>query len=270
MFNCNGLIVSRLINAEPELIHNLHKDFSFIENIRFYNGKILFWEKHYFRIIANLRRYRYKIPISFTMEKLEEELIKVTNIIDSKRKNGLFRCQFIKAYNETKFIISFTDLNPIEINTSDYEIDLYKDILMFSNDLSNMSKTNSDLRLISSMYAKENGLNDVVLLNDQKKVTETLNGTIFLLESNQIQTPNLLSGCQNLVFREVFIEWLIKYIKNYNVIEREIHPIELQKSEEIFIISLESGLQCVSNYKKSSYSNDKSYHLFEKFVSYLV
>ena len=270
MFNCNGLIVSRLINAEPELIHNLHKDFSFIENIRFYNGKILFWEKHYFRIIANLRRYRYKIPISFTMEKLEEELIKVTNIVDSKTKNGLFRCQFIKSYNETKFIISFTDLNPIEINTTDYEIDLYKDILMFSNDLSNMSKTNSDLRLISSMYAKENGLNDVVLLNDQKKVTETLNGTIFLLESDQIQTPNLLSGCQNLVFREVFIEWLIKYIKNYNVIEREINPFELQKSEEIFIISLESGLQCVSNYKKSSYSNDKSYHLFEKFVSYLV
>ena len=270
MFNCNGLVVSRLINAESELIHNLHKDFSFIENIRFYNGKILFWEKHYFRIIANLRRYRYKIPISFTMEKLEEELIKVTNIVDSKTKNGLFRCQFIKAYNETKFIISFTDLNPIEINTSDYEIDLYKDILMFSNDLSNMSKTNSDLRLISSMYAKENGLNDVVLLNDQKKVTETLNGTIFLLESDQIQTPNLLSGCQNLVFREVFIEWLIKYIKNYNVIEREINPFELQKSEEIFIISLESGLQCVSNYRKSSYSNDKSYHLFEKFVSYLV
>ena len=30
MFNCNGLVVSQLINAEPELIHNLHKDFSFV------------------------------------------------------------------------------------------------------------------------------------------------------------------------------------------------------------------------------------------------
>ena len=36
---------------------------------------------------------------------------------------------------------------------------------------------------------KENGLSDVVLLNDKKKITETLNGTIFLLKSNQIQTP---------------------------------------------------------------------------------
>ena len=269
MFNCNGLVVPQLINVKPELIHNLHKDFSFVENVRFYDGKILFWEKHYFRIIASLRRYRYKIPIFFTMEKLEEELAKVTNIIDSKTKNGLFRCQFIKANNETKFIISLTDLNPIEINTSDYEIDLYKDILMFSNDLSNMSNTNNDLRLISSMYAKENGLNDVVLLNDKKKVAETLNGTIFLLESNQIQTPNLLSGTQNLVFREVFLEWLIRNIKSYNVVEREINPFELQKSEEIFIISLENGLQCVSNYRKSSYLNDKSYHIFEKFISYL-
>ena len=67
MFNCNGLVVSQLIKAESDLIDNLHKGFSFVENVRFYNGKTLFWEKHYFRIISNLRRYRYKIPISITM-----------------------------------------------------------------------------------------------------------------------------------------------------------------------------------------------------------
>lgn len=269
MFNCNGLVVSQLIKAESDLIDNLHKGFSFVENVRFYNGKTLFWEKHYFRIISNLRRYRYKIPVSFTMEKLEEELIKIIKTIDFKTENGLFRCQFIMVSEETKFIISFSHSKPIEINTSNYEIDLYKDILMFSNDLSNMSKTNSDLRLISNMYAKENGLNDVVLLNDKKKITETLNGNIFLIESNQIQTPNLLSGCQNLVLREVFIEWLTKNIKHYNIIEKEINPFELQKAEEIFIISLESGLQCVSNYRKSSYLDKKSYPLLEKFISFL-
>ena len=266
MFNCNGFVVSQLTYAEPELIHNLHTYFSFVEIVRLNNSKILFWEKHYFRIVASLRRYRYKIPVSFTMEKLEGELIKLTNKIDNKIENGLFRYQFIKADEETEFIISLKDLNPIEINTSDYEIDLYKDTLVFSNDISNMSKTNSDLRLISKMYAKENGLSDVVLLNDKKKITETLNGTIFLLKSNQIQTPNLLSGCQNLVLREVFLEWLEKYDGNYNVIETEINPFELQKSEEIFIISLENGLQCVSSYRRSSYFNEKSYHLFENFL----
>ena len=67
-------------------------------------------------------------------------MIKVTNIIDSKRKNGLFRYQFIKFHEETEFIISLTDLNPIEINTSDYEIDSTKDTLfVFSNDISNTS-----------------------------------------------------------------------------------------------------------------------------------
>ena len=69
-----------------------------------------------------------------------------------------FRFQFIKNLKQTSFIISLSDLNPIEIGFENYQVDLYKDILMYSNDLSNMSKTNSDLRLISSMYAKENGL----------------------------------------------------------------------------------------------------------------
>ena len=48
MFNCNGLIVSQLINAEPELIHNLHKDFSFIENIRLLQWKNTFLGKTLF------------------------------------------------------------------------------------------------------------------------------------------------------------------------------------------------------------------------------
>lgn len=269
MFNCNGLIVSQLINAEPSLISSLHKNFSFEENVRFCKGKTVFWEKHYFRIIGNLRRYRYKIPISFTMEKLEEELIKLNSIANSKSENALFKYQFIKTIEETKFIISLTDLNPIEINTSNYEIDLYKDILIFSNDLSNMSKTNSGLRMISRMYAKENGLDDVILMNDQKKISETLDGTIFLMGANLIQTPNLSSGCQDLVLREVFLEWLSKNVKHYDVVEREINPFELQKSEEIFIVSLEKGLQCVSNYRKSTYLNIKSYILLEKFVSTL-
>ena len=51
-------------------------------------------------------------------------------------------------------------------------------------------------------------------------------------------------------FKRSILEWLEKYIDNYNVIEREINPFELQKSEEIFIISLENGLQCVSSYRK--------------------
>ena len=115
MFNCNGLIVSQLIDADPDLIFNLHKNFSFIENVRFSNGKILFWEKHYFRIIASLRRYRCKIPISFTMEKLEGELLKLFNFIDSKTENALFRFQFIKNLKQTSFIISLSDTNPIKL-----------------------------------------------------------------------------------------------------------------------------------------------------------
>tara|TARA_Y100001935_G_scaffold236984_1_gene222102 strand:- start:402 stop:1214 length:813 start_codon:yes stop_codon:yes gene_type:complete len=267
MFNCNGLIVSQLIDADPDLIFNLHKNFSFIENVRFSNGKILFWEKHYFRIIASLRRYRCKIPISFTMEKLEGELLKLFNIIDSKTENALFRFQFIKNLEQTSFVISLSDTNPIKIGIENYQVDLYKDILMYSHNLSNMSKTNSDLRLIASMYAIENGLDDIILINDQKKITETLNGSIFLLESNQIQTPSLYSGCQDFVLRQVFLEWIKKNVREYNVLEKEINPFELQKSEEIFIVSLEKGLQFITNYRKSKYSTDKGLILLEKFTS---
>ena len=54
-------------------------------------------------------------------------------------------------------------------------------------------------------------------------------------------------------------------LMNYNVLEKEINPFELQKSEEIFIISLEKGLQCLTKYKKSIFSTDKGLIYLENF-----
>ena len=60
-----------------------------------------------------------------------------------------------------------------------------------------------------------------------------------------------------------------KNVKEYNILEKEINPFELQKSEEIFIISLEKGLQCLTKYKKSIYTTDKGLILLDKFRSCL-
>ncbi len=39
------------------------------------NGKILFWEDHYFRLMASMRIMRMEIPMNFTMEFLEAQIL---------------------------------------------------------------------------------------------------------------------------------------------------------------------------------------------------
>ena len=38
------------------------------ETIKVVNNKVIFWEDHYFRLMASMRMLRMKIPMSFTLE----------------------------------------------------------------------------------------------------------------------------------------------------------------------------------------------------------
>ena len=44
MFNFNGAVVSKINDAEPELVHSLRNSFSIFETLRYQNDKILFWD----------------------------------------------------------------------------------------------------------------------------------------------------------------------------------------------------------------------------------
>jgi hypothetical protein len=48
-----------------------------------------------------------------------------------------------------------------------------------------------------------------------------------------------------------------------------INPFELQKSEEIIILSIEKGIQNVSQYRKTTYTKESSGLLFASFMNQL-
>tara|TARA_Y100000588_G_scaffold381558_1_gene467429 strand:+ start:549 stop:896 length:348 start_codon:yes stop_codon:yes gene_type:complete len=69
---------------------------SVFETIRVINGKVMFWEDHYFRLMASMRIMRMEIPNEFSPEFLEEQiinLIKENNLQDKpvRVKFSVFR-----------------------------------------------------------------------------------------------------------------------------------------------------------------------------------
>lgn len=64
----NGSVYA-CINSLPEDELNglLHSGISIVENIRVEAGKLIFWELHYFKMMASMRILRMEIPMSFTM-----------------------------------------------------------------------------------------------------------------------------------------------------------------------------------------------------------
>ena len=71
-------------------------------------------------------------------------------------------------------IIVLIIFNLDKINEN-YKVDLFKDYYLNDNLLSNLKTTNKILNVLAGVYAKENNLNNCVLLNNKKNVVEFLN-----------------------------------------------------------------------------------------------
>lgn len=243
------------------------------ETIKVSHGKLLFWEDHYFRLMASMRIMRMDIPMEFTMEFLESEIIKLlseSNLLKAsvrvklmvhRNEGGLY----LPLDNTVSFIISTKLLENdfYLLNDNHYEIDLYKDFYVSPSLLSTLKTNNKAINITGSIYAKENILDNCLLLNTNKSVVEALNGNVFLVKNNIIKTPPLEDGCLKGIMRKQLLE-IIELIPDLTVEESSISPFELQKVDEIFITNVITGIQPVTKYRKKIYNNSVAKLLLQK------
>ncbi|MFM2392349.1 MAG: hypothetical protein RLZZ546_326 [Bacteroidota bacterium] len=236
------------------------------ETVKISNGKILFLEDHYFRLMSSMRILRMEIPMNFTLEFFENEIIDKHNSenigssararITVYRKDGGY---YLPETNEIDFVISISKLenNHYTFNEANYEVDIYRDFLITKQLLSTLKSTNRAINTIGSIYAKENGLDNCILLNDSKNVVEALNGNIFMLKDATLFTPPLSEGCLNGIMRKQIIQ-IAKTLDNIRFEEKSISPFDLQKADELFITNVIAGIQPITKYRKKEFTNNLS------------
>ena len=272
MQNFNGTI-----QENDQFISANNRGFNYgdalFETIKYTSGKVLFWEDHYFRLMASMRIMRMEIPMTFTMEFLEAEIIK--NLMANGLENNTARVKVVvyrkegglytPETNDVEFVISVSVLESdvYAVNKEPYEVDLFKDYYLSPSLLSTLKTNNKALNIVGSIYAKENGLNNCLILNTEKQVVEALNGNIFLVKDNTIKTPPLTDGCLKGIMRQQILE-IGKSLKEYTFEEASISPFELQKADELFITSVIWGIQSISKYRKKMFTTDVSENLIEK------
>ncbi len=243
------------------------------ETIKVSHGKLLFWEDHYFRLMASMRIMRMEIPMSFTMEYLEEEVIKLlteANLLKTSARVKLMVDRNIGGLYLPKnkgvgFVISAKaiDNDFYLLNGNDYEIDLYKDFYVSPSLLSTLKTNNKAINVTGSIYADENELDNCLLLNTNKHIVEALNGNVFLIKGKTIKTPPLTDGCLKGVMRKQILQ-IIELLPEWSLEESSISPFELQKADEIFITNVIVGIQSITKYRKKKYHNVFARQLLQK------
>ncbi len=255
--NLNGEI---LIDNKP-VFNNLNRAFKYgdglFETIKVIDLKVVFLEDHYFRLMASMRMLRMEIPINFSLEFFQEEIIKTvknTNLQNARVRITVYRNDgglYLPETNAINYLIEVNELNvSIKLN---YEIDIFKDYFISSGLLSTIKTTNKLTNILASIYASENGFDNCILLNETKNVVEAINGNIFIVMGNTIKTPSITDGCIKGIIRKKIIEILNK-VEKFNLEETQISPFDLLKADELFITNAIIGIQSVTKYKKKVFS----------------
>jgi len=90
-----------------------------------------------------------------------------------------------------------------------------------------------------------------------------LQGNIFLVKGNKIKTPPLSEGCLRGIIRKQLID-IIGLMPEYELVESEISPFELQKADELFITNTIIGIQPITKYRKKSFELEVAQNLLKK------
>lgn len=270
MINFNGNIAAE----ENILTQNrafLYGDGVF-ETVKIINNKILFLEDHYFRLMASMRVVRMEIPMNFTMEYFEEQILNLVqekNITASARARiTVFRNDgglYLPKTNEVSFLIHATPLDTTlyALNTAEYEVDLYKDFYVTKQLLSSIKTTNKMINVTGSIFAHENGLANCLLVNDTKNVVEALQGNLFMVVGKKLITPPVSEGCLNGIMRKQILA-LAKKTEGVEVVEEIISPFDLQKADELFLTNVITGIQPITKYRKKEFTSNLAHLLVQK------
>jgi len=272
MINFNGNITN-----QENVISFKNRGFNYgdalFETIKASHGKLLFWEEHYFRLMASMRIMRMEIPMRFTMEYLEAQItntLQANNLSQSSARvklivNRVEGGLYSPDNNTIEFIINTNGIDSdfYLIDHSAYEVDLYKDYYISPSLLSTLKTNNKALNVLGSIYAKENKLQNCLVLNTNKHVVEALNGNLFLVKGQIIKTPPLSDGCLKGIMRKQIIG-IIDLMPEYTLEETSISPFELQKADALFITNVISGIQSITKYKKKNFTSSFAHDLVKK------
>jgi branched-chain amino acid aminotransferase len=270
MINFNGTLLETNTNLLEQNRAFLYGDGVF-ETLKVVDGTILFFEDHYFRLMAAMRIVRMEIPMSFTLEFLEEQVLALAKNnhcensarvrITVYRNDGGF---YLPTNNTVSFLIQTSELmqSAYTIDENGYEVDLYKDFYVTKQLLSTLKTTNKMIHITGSIYANENDLNNCILLNDSKNVVEALQGNLFMRMGNTLITPPLSEGCLNGIMRKQILS-LAKKETDLEVVEQVISPFDLQKADELFVTNVIKGIQPITKYRKKEFTIETAKQLNE-------
>jgi len=206
--------------------------------IRVYDGVMFAWERHWARMHADAARMR--VPFPSDREWLAQRL---QRLIDANSAfNATLRVAVVRnrggmfegpgPMREFDVVAFTADVNRWGDSV---KLGLIPNARYAASEFAGTKNLSWSENLTWYERAHDQGLDEVVLLNERGEVCECTSANIFVVQGTQVWTPPLASGCLPGVTRALLLEEI--RIPGLQLGEKALLPADLEAAEEIFITS---------------------------------
>lgn len=235
------------------------------ESLRVIDGRVPLLPFH----LNRMRKYATLLQLNLEQFYSDPEITHFVNLLMEKNgitAGGRLRINVFRQsgdfYTPENNVISMVmEAEPLPTSQFDYNpkglvVDMFSDYRKQLNALSN-AKTNSSLiYVMAGLFAREKGLDNCILQNDQFNVSEAMNANLFLAVNGVLYTPPVKDGCVDGVMRQFLIQLATGH--GIKVYETTIKPNDLLRADELFLTNGLKGIQWVSAYRSKRYFNNTS------------
>ncbi|MEE4177282.1 MAG: aminotransferase class IV [Bacteroides sp.] len=233
------------------------------ETIRVENGKVLWAERHFQRLSKDSGLLKMELPSGYDQEKFARDIL---NLYRENHKEdeparvrfALFRQEggfYTPQLNGVDYLIETSPLKSAyySLNKKGLLVDIFEDYYKSCHALSNIKSSSALVYVMAGIFCKEKGLDDCLLINDERLLAEATSSNLFLVKDKRIVTPSLDQACVEGVMRSVVID--LARSQGIGVEERPLESFELSDADEIFLTNAISGIQWVVGFREKRFYN---------------
>ncbi len=248
----------------------------FFETLKVVNGTIPLENLHLERLYSSLDSLKFDaktFPDALELTTQIKHLVEQNNLEKSARiritifaGNGLLYEVNNRIPN---YIIQTSPLanSYYPINDVGLNISFFKDAVKPFDYYSHLKSNNFLPYVMASLWAKEQQLDDALLLNSSKTVADSTIANLFIVKDGIIKTPPLSDGPVAGVMRRYLIDCFKKNKIPYS--EASLNIDDILEASEVFLTNAISGIRWVKQIRNSQYSCAMIESIHEKFLNNL-
>ena len=245
------------------------------ETLRLSKDRILNVDYHFERLFKGLNLLQFEAPKSmssdFFTKKIFELLKKNGHHKEARIRLMVFRGEgsvFESKNNSPNFIIETWQLpHEIQWNENGLVIDIYPGAVKACDQFANLKSNNFIPYIMAGRFAKEQKLNDAIVLNSFGRVCDTSVANVFVIKENNIFTPPLSEGCIAGTMRRWMLEKLV--LDGFIIKEKVLTEEDLLEADELFLTNAIHPVKWVKSFREKSYGNKSVTKIFEHVVNLL-